>query len=499
MREIARHDEARRRIWAPQLPWRLLTYVLALAAWGAFLPSIIPDRDSDRGIFVSVAERLLAGDRVYKDVLDNKEPLFYYFVASQRRAGAYGEIVGELLVLFVASFSVYKLSLHALGQNLSIATGFILAPFILTGQHYYPGYTELPGAALALLIIWSAAEQRWLLSGIWMGILIFAKILFIPLGVVSLAFFFFQRPAPGSMLRIMAGVSIASIVILSILAERGELGSFIENITLNVGYANNSVLIPASTLRDRVYLHLARVLDPGCIASYAAILVISLAGETKRLNDNAVFRSLSRLAFALALTSLMVLAATGLWDQHVQIVFVPAVISVVVLVGLLRQWLPADNDLAITMLAVIPSFALAGAPFNYEYVRRVREIGSNVALLDSLPPEAKYMREASRPTTYARLGENDDGAHAAGLRDWKLVCRKFHQYAFDDPAIFDEIEQCIPRANVVIVADSFRKYAGEGSPWDNFVDAANRIIDRQYECQVAPGLRVCRKRSTGQI
>ena len=73
------------------LCWRLVTYFLILLAGIAIIPNVIPDRNSDRGVFVSVAERLLAGSILYKEVLDNKEPLFYYFVASQRIVGAYGE------------------------------------------------------------------------------------------------------------------------------------------------------------------------------------------------------------------------------------------------------------------------------------------------------------------------------------------------------------------------------------------------------------------------
>jgi hypothetical protein len=41
---------------------QIITYFLMLMAWIAIIPSVIPDRNSDRGIFVSVAERLLAGD-----------------------------------------------------------------------------------------------------------------------------------------------------------------------------------------------------------------------------------------------------------------------------------------------------------------------------------------------------------------------------------------------------------------------------------------------------
>jgi hypothetical protein len=37
----------------------------------------------DPGVFLSVAARLLDGDRLYADVFDNKDPLFYYTFAGR--------------------------------------------------------------------------------------------------------------------------------------------------------------------------------------------------------------------------------------------------------------------------------------------------------------------------------------------------------------------------------------------------------------------------------
>ena len=54
---------------------------LVLLTWVSIVPRLVPDRSLDRGIFVSVAERLIAGDALYTGVLDNNDPLFYYFVA----------------------------------------------------------------------------------------------------------------------------------------------------------------------------------------------------------------------------------------------------------------------------------------------------------------------------------------------------------------------------------------------------------------------------------
>jgi hypothetical protein len=476
------------------LSWQIITYFLILIAWIAIVPNIIPDRNSDRGIFVSVAERLLAGDILYKEVLDNKEPLFYYFVAAQRLVGAYGEIIGEFVVLSIACYSVYKLGLSVLNKNLSLLTGWIIAPFMLVGEHYVPGYTELPGTALVLLLIYSAMAQRWVFAGALTAILLFLKLPFVPLGLVSLAYFIYRRPLLQTVVYASSGFVAAFACIVGILVGRGEFGPFVATAMNNLDYANSSFLIPATTLLGRSYLHLKLVMDPGCVGSYVFIVIISGSGITRHMNGDPVLRSLSWLALALAITTLMILASTGLWDHHDQIVLIPALIAVVVLVGLLRQWLPKDGDIAVIMLAFIGAFFLAGAPFNYYYIWRVENVRSKIALLDSLPLEAKYMREASAPTTYARLGQNDDGAHAVGLREWKLVCRKFHQYQADDIKLLQETERCISKANVLILSSLFIKDDSSIS-WNEFVDKADQIIDNQYQCQVVDEIRICKKRT----
>src|SRR6187401_222124 len=75
----------------------------------AIFPLLMPGHDFDRGIFVTVAERLLAGDKLYAGVWDNKGPLFYYLVALERYAGGFGEIFFELLFVLLASYSVFRL------------------------------------------------------------------------------------------------------------------------------------------------------------------------------------------------------------------------------------------------------------------------------------------------------------------------------------------------------------------------------------------------------
>jgi hypothetical protein len=480
---------------APLSRSRLVVYFLILVAWIAYAPKIVPYRGSDRGIFVSVAERLLAGDILNKDVLDNKDPLFYYFVALERIVGAYGEILGELVLLVIASYSVYRLASIVLEKNISLVIGWIMAPFILTGQHYIPGYTELPGVALVLLSIYNAAAGRWLIAGALAAILLVAKLIFFPLALTSLACFVaynFQKP---NILYALAGFFLALVGIGLILETRGEFVPLLDMVSDNLLYANNSLLIPADTWLGRSYRHLNEVLNWACWGSYGLMFVVSIAGVSRRINNNRVLRSFSWLTIGLATTSLMILAFTGLWWHHAQVAFIPAVIALIVFVGLLKQRLPISGGVTIVVLAM--TFFLAGAPTGSGYLWNVEHVSSNIAVLEALPLEARYVIENSSPTSYARLGQNNDGAHAIGLRDWKLACRKFDQYEFDDVRTLQEVEQCIPRAEILIVSDSFVKYPDRYVEWNKFVDRMNEIVASRFECKVMSEIKICKNRLLG--
>jgi hypothetical protein len=70
------------KLWNSQVSLWVIFFVAFLLGCGS--ARLVPTMDADRGIFVSIGERLLAGDRLYSGAYDNKDPLFYYLVAAQR-------------------------------------------------------------------------------------------------------------------------------------------------------------------------------------------------------------------------------------------------------------------------------------------------------------------------------------------------------------------------------------------------------------------------------
>ncbi|KAJ8134628.1 hypothetical protein OY671_012159, partial [Metschnikowia pulcherrima] len=56
-----------------------------------FTTRLVPEPVADRSLYQSIAERMSAGDRLYVDVIDNKDPSFYYAIALQRSIGPFAE------------------------------------------------------------------------------------------------------------------------------------------------------------------------------------------------------------------------------------------------------------------------------------------------------------------------------------------------------------------------------------------------------------------------
>ena len=91
-----------------------------------------------------MAERLLAGDRLYSGVYDNKDPLFYYLVAAERAVGSWAELLAEVGFVGIAA-AAYFITRNAASRWMALAMSLVAVPIIVAGGFYVPGSTELPG------------------------------------------------------------------------------------------------------------------------------------------------------------------------------------------------------------------------------------------------------------------------------------------------------------------------------------------------------------------
>jgi hypothetical protein len=460
------------------------------------VPRLVPDRTSDRGIFVSVAERLVAGDMLYSGAYDNKEPLFYYFVAAQLALGPWAEVAAEVLLIAIAATATYVIAAKAASRWTAAAISFIAVPMTLTGAFFLPGYTELPGIALALAAIAASAERRPLTSGLCLGLLVFLKLIFVPVAVLGIGSFLLTRRQSFGAPAIAAGAALSAAAAASVLASRGELTPFIETIKLNIAYSQGS-LTGSSTGLASLAGHLRRIgpewLSRGAGPATLAIILTSAAAWGKS-GPSPPALALAGACGATLAGSLVILSITGFWLHHLQILYIPAILASLSLTAAVdlaagRGRLPA------LALVVMMGYLLGGAPAPAAYAQGLARSYASYAGLSELSPEARRLLALGTSGSYARFGTNDDEGHALGLRGWKLACPRFHQYYFEPPALFNHVFECASAAPVLIISTHFEPNTSPS--WNAFVARVEGLLAAKYTCDAGTGLRICQRR-TGQ-
>jgi hypothetical protein len=496
----------------------LVLAVAALTTWVATVSRLVPDRSSDRGIFVSVAERLLAGDTLYSGVYDNKEPLFYYFVAGQLTLGPWAEIAAEALLIAIAAAASYFMAVKLASRQTAVAVSFIAVPITLTGEFYFPGYTELPGIALVLASITASASERSVLSGLCMGLLVFTKLIFLPIALVGACCFlqvrrkFFEIPA------IALGALIAVVVVTAVLVVRGELLPFIETIKLNVAYSQGGGLIGSKEGLASLAEHVRRIGGWRLFGEVTPILLaivlvfIGLSGQQERTRMQI---AVACACVATFVSSLAVLSITGLWEAHRQILYIPSIIAILGLTLLLDVAAKRARFLALGVV-ILMGCLMAGTLTLTKYITSVRSFRSSYAALGQLSLEARRLLAIGSMGTYARLGPNDDLGHAVGLRHWKLACPRFHQYPFESAALLNEAFECASKAPTLIISadltslsdavqasdprfqflsfwqDKVHLNPDARPAWNQFVARVERLSEG-YSCDASSGLRICKR------
>lgn len=463
-------------------------FLLAIAVAVAVFPHLVPNETSDRGIFLSVGARLLAGDTLYSGVYDNKDPVFYYLTALEVFAGRWSEIIVETGLLLVAGISTYQLARASAGRAAALALALVSA-VVLTGGYYYFGYTELVGIALTMAAIASASRQRWLIAGALCGLLLFSKLTFVPVAGMGALVFLPGASAIGRKfgLLLAGGLSVV-LALMAILQLRGELLPYFSMLIENIGYSQGS-LLGGKTGLSAIRLRFDRVGGAGLLFTVLPIGVVLGLGLAR---PDLVSR---RLAVATAVTlfaSCAVLAVTGLWDQHAQILYIPALLALCSIGTLAERALDRFPILAPGPL-LIAAIALAGGMTALQrYHDDLSSAGQRAEAMLAVPAETQRLLKAGVSGAYARLGQNDENGHAIGLDGWQLACARFHQYPFQSDAILSQTLNCAGTTPVLLVGESFAVAADDPSSWRAFVDAGEQMLSTQFVCDAPSGLRVCR-------
>lgn len=466
-----------------------------VVVWLALLPTFIPHLRFDRGIFVSVAERILAGDVLYRDVWDNKDPLFYFSIALGRLISPYADVLLEVAWIACAATAVHILARRrGCNSRSALFIACAMTPLILTGSLYVPGFTHLPGTALTLLIMASAVSGRYAASGALLAILTFLKIVMMPIAFLLLFTIIAIRRKWFGVLRSGAAFALFTSAILSVLHARGELIPYVESLVRNVTYSQGSVIEGQG---NPIIEHLLRSQSVGSGTVLATILLASvwMFAVSWRKSGSAGLDQRSMIHWACTgaslLAALAVLGLTGLWTHHAQVLYVPAILVATEVVRRLETVFNVQAVLPVVAFVCL-AILLSGPVLPLQYVNSVLSAPQALRDLREVPPETQAILSVGQHGTYARVGQNDDRGHAYGLGNWKLACPRFHQYPFDPAQALEDVAGCLPKASVVVVSPSAVPVVGN-TVWNAYLERVETLLRTNYSCTEWSGERICKR------
>jgi hypothetical protein len=458
-----------------------------------------PSIDSDAGIFLSVAARLLAGDRLYADVYDNKDPLFFYTYAAALAAGGWkAPFALDVLWLMLAAGGAVML-LRTLGASLlTVTLGLVTYPLLLTGSSYYAGYSMLPALALAPVIGWLWLRGRFGLSGALLGVAMLYK--------ANLALMLAALPAGLGLIAVprrvarrdvaLACLGLGSVLVLAALALalRGELVPYGQVLLDNLSYADD--VLVATGRPTGVYGHLwslAGVTEhtPLLLALYAVGTAASVWTLARKRRDASSATSscdprgpLSALFLLSGSATGVTLAATAVWDHHAQMLALPAFLFAALAASTIEKSpggrVPRTVATLVTTVLVLWASGALSEPHGLARGGSWSSSASSTTAKALEQARAAQFPERER-VSYAVLGRNHEQAHAAFLHgQWKLACPRFHQYPWS-PRL-DEVVSCLAqrRPDLILVVERLAPRARPRTPWDAFLHQASAFLSQSY-------------------
>jgi hypothetical protein len=466
-------------------------------AYGAVLvffrgsPSLVA---GDLGTFVTVAARLLHGDRLYADVLDNKDPLFFYADALALRIGGWrGPAALDAVWLGIAATSMAGFLFTATRARWAAVAGFVVYPLLLTSAWYGTGLSQLAALSLAPLIGWLAACRRWFLAGAVVGV---AALFKSNLGLVLIAApaALLVQSARGTVLRTLAklgaGIGAALGIVASVMAVRGELVPYLGVLHENVLYSSDALAYQEQGKGVQGHLGIVTDMTPHLRRLEALVVLAAALAVWMRVRAARPARPREEPILALVLVVVgaavfVTLALTAIFPHHMQMVAYFETLLLVYLATAISALVRARaGGLAICAAAVVclAGLWLLGGTEHPALTPSpaTRWSAPPLTLTANALEQAAAAFPMSSTISYARIGWNDDG-HAAFLDDrFDLACPRFQQLRYIRP--FGSVLTCLEekKPELIVTAPPFSERDPRNDRWTVFVRRSRILLARSY-------------------
>jgi hypothetical protein len=466
---------------------------------------------SDQGVFLSVAARVLDGDRLYAEVIENKDPLFFYtYAAGLWIAGWRGAYLLDGVWLGIAALSFALLLRELRVPRSAVVAGFLVYPLALTSGWYVAGHAMLAGLAFAPLAAWLWLRGNFAASGAVLGTVMLFKLHVAAVAAAPLCAFVLLGAPDGLRSRpvVRAGFGLAATLAVAalVLAVRGELRAYLDVITYNVYYS--SALVEDLGPLGRAEAHLDVVTGyfkgSGRWQFPAAILVLgafSVAAVYLARKHRASRERLLAVTAAVTLVlTLGTLVLTAYWFHHLQMLAYPAALIAATLISVVAIMLGQRAGAVAAAACVV--FALWSSAKNEDRLAISSGWTSDEvsATAGALEEARARLPDPTERVRYMVFGGNSENAHAVFLEDgFDLVCRWFFLFPHSLDAQLEETTECSrrERPELILVTLGFYDRVPQAPEWEAFVASARQLLEDRYELVVTahPGFEVWKRKT----
>lgn len=459
------------------------TWLIVAASWMLTIARAIPVRDGDRGVFVSMAERIAAGDTLYVDVWDNKEPFFFHTLALGRLIAPQMDVVIELGWLAVCAWAVFSiLGTLAVDRRLRLVAGWGMTPVIITGTIYAAGFSHLPPTALFLATTALLVRGRFGWAAAVAMLIPFFKVIMLPMALVIVGIALLRSDERRTAAqRTLIGGALSLAASFGILAVRGELVGYLKLLWSNVSYSQSSTTSAVlGPYQWPIWAHLEPVFTTPAVAVTATIILV--LALTRGRSE----RTLWLMTAWSGAAAVAVIAITGLWPHHGQILYGPAVLALALVAAALVDGFSTKALIVVLAATVL----LSGAPNLRDTIDAGLSAPTRWRDLSRIAQPTQDLLAIADSGVYHRLGKNTDDAHAQGLRDFTLGCYQFVQYTYDLQSTLDYIPSCLPSVEYLIVDKGFVPQDGADA-WNRFVEQSEAVLAADFTCEARDWGRLC--------
>ena len=479
----------------------LVAWIVVVAITVPQAQSIGPQPNGDYGFFTAVAERLVAGDRLYVDIWDNKDPFVFYSIAVARSLGIWGAWALEVLWIIAAAVAVWSLCRWShIPRQLALFAAWAATPLLIVGLPYFMGSTHVPAIALTLVAAAGTVRNRPWLTGLVLAVLLFFKLIVLPVAVVAVGVgtFAMRRGtspmSPRSFLGRLASAFGAGVVaVIALLALRGEFLPYVNAQIANVLYSQTPIVpVQDPSLLRWVLQHIVTLVNPHVFAvlltTGGLLIWLALALRSKA---NSSERTLWWIAATTFIIEILIVAVVSKWLHHALVFAISSALVVLIVSRGLVRTTRGQGVLGIVVLAAL-TYPLMGLPSPSVYLNAVKSIGSNVEAAQELDRASSALADFE-PAPVAFIGVGNVVPRSFDLTDWPLACRHIAQRHFDPPSTFEETEDCLLKADVIVVAPDSEPRVGFRE-FNLFLEEVRNSIKLGRACQVRGGFTICQRR-----